>query len=67
MKIKTYEKVPVETLHVAGVEAALVEKFKEITEKTGAPGSFYMNQMLSEFVRSAEKQSKPKAAKKAAA
>lgn len=66
MKIKTYEKVAVDTLHVAGVEAELVAKFKAITEKTGARGSFYMNQMLGDFIRSAEKTAKPKATRKAA-
>lgn len=63
MKIKTYEKVAVDTLHVAGVEAELVAKFKAIAEESGAPGSFYMNQMLTEFVRSAERKPKAKARK----
>lgn len=63
MRVEAFEKVEKKSLTVAGVEAELVDKFKALTDKTGAPAAFYINQMLTDFFRSVEKQAKPKAGK----
>ena len=55
MRIKTYAKAATDTLHVTGVDADELNRFKAFVEASEAPASFYVNQMLAEFNRSAIK------------